>query len=217
MPLILGHRGASAAEPENTIAAYRRAAAMGADGVELDVRRGLVLRHDVGPPGPDTPLLPEALDALDGLFVNIEIKNLPGEEDYDATESLADDVVALLASRGWRDRILVSSFNVPTVDRVRSLAPDVATGVLVTIPPDDDVAGRAIDGARRRGHSAIHPHHFGVTPRLVEMARAAGLEVHTWTVNDPQRMVELAAMGVDSIMTDVPDVAVATLRSAPMG
>ena len=214
MVLILGHRGASAHAPENTIEAYRLAREMGADGVELDVRQGLALRHDhrPEPPAPGDPLLADALDELAGLFVNIEIKNLPGEPDHDETEAVTGDVIALLAGRGWTDRVLVSSFSLSTINRVKQLAPDCPTGFLVTIPPDADVAGRTIERARRHGHDAIHPHHTGVTPRLVELARAAGLAVHTWTVNDPQRMRDLADMGVDSIMTDVPDVAVATLR-----
>lgn len=210
--LILGHRGASAHEQENTIASFRRAAAMGADGVELDVRRGFVVQHDPGPVRPGTPLLPEALDACEGMLVNVEIKNLQGEEGFDETESLSDEVVALLASRAWRDDVLVSSFNLAAINRVKQLAPEVPTGFLVMIPPDADVAGRVVDRARRHGHGAVHPHHLGVTPRLVELASSAGLAVHTWTVNDPERMRALAAMGVDSIMTDVPDVAVATLR-----
>lgn len=216
MPLILGHRGASARAPENTVEAYRLALEMGADGVELDVRRGLYLRHDVGPADPGTATLPEALDVCAGKLVNVEIKNLPGEADFDATEALSDEVVGLLRDRGWHDDVLISSFNVATINRVKAIAPDVPTGLLVTIPPDADVAGRTIELARRLGHDAIHPHHLGVTERLVELATAAGLAVHTWTVNDPARMRELAAAGVDSIMTDVPDVAVATVRAAPM-
>ena len=186
---------------------------MGADGVELDVRRGFICTHDFrADPPPGTTTLPQALDACEGMFVNVEIKNLQGEEDYDETESLATEVVDLLAARSWRDRVLVSSFNLSTINRVKQLAPELPTGFLVMIPPDADVAGRTIERVRRHGHDAIHPHHTGVMPRLVELATAAGLDVHTWTVNDPQRMRDLAEWGVASIMTDVPDVAVATLR-----
>ena len=213
MVLILGHRGASAHAPENTVEAYRLARTMGADGVELDVRRGFVCTHDFrADPPPGTTTLPEALDACEGMFVNVEIKNLQGEDDYDETETLAGEVVALLAERGWRDRVLVSSFNLSTINRVKQLAPELPTGFLVMIPPDADVAGRVVDRTRRHGHDAVHPHHAGVTHRLVELATAAGLDVHTWTVNEPQRMRDLAEMGVASIMTDHPDVAVATLR-----
>src|ERR1700748_2973484 len=96
-PLVLGHRGASAVEPENTLAAFARARELGADGVELDVRRTahdvLVVHHDPRVDGlgvivgssfaelhaavPAIPTLAEALDACRGLLVNAEIKCLP--------------------------------------------------------------------------------------------------------------------------------------------
>ena len=211
---VFAHRGASRAEPENTVAAFRRALEMGADGVELDVHRaGLLVHHDAEPVPPDAPTLAEALDACAGIVVNIEIKNLQGDPDYDPSNEAADLVVALLHERGGRDEMFVSSFNMATVDRVRELDPSIATAFLCMHAPDDDVIGRIIDRTRRHGHGAVNPHHMGVTPRLVELAHAAGLQVHTWTVDDPERMVHLRDLGVDSIITNVPDVALATLRS----
>src|SRR5688500_8524203 len=106
---VFAHRGASAVEPENSIAAFRRAAAMGADGVELDVRRGLLVHHDAEPT-PGAPALADALDACEGMTVNIEIKNLQGEPDFDPGETLAAQVVDLLRERGGRDDVIVSSF-----------------------------------------------------------------------------------------------------------
>jgi glycerophosphoryl diester phosphodiesterase len=201
-------------EPENTVAAYLRAKEMGADGIELDVRRHesgvLAIAHDevLGRPLAPTVIdLVTALDACAGVIVNVEIKNYRGDADFDPDETLAARVVELLHERGRRDDVLVSSFGLGCIDRVRALDDSIPTGFLVTIPPDDDVAGRVIDTARRHGHGAIHPHHVGVTPRLVDLARAAGLAVHTWTVDDPDRMRELASYGVDTIMTNVPDVA----------
>ena len=212
MTSVFAHRGASAAEPENTIAAFVRAKEMGADGVELDVHRGLLVHHDAEPVPPDAPTLAAALDACAGMVVNIEIKNLQGDADYDETNAAADEVVALLHERGRRDEVLVSSFNVATINRVRELDDSIATAFLVTHAPDDDLIGRIIDRTRRQGHGALNPHHIGVTPRLVELAHANGLQVHTWTVDDPERMRYLADLGVDSIITNVPDIAIATLR-----
>ena len=215
---VFAHRGASAAEPENTIAAFRRAKQLGADGVELDVRRHesgvLAVSHDpvLGAPlDPSVPALGDALDACAGMTVNIEIKNMPGDPDHDPGELLAERVVELLHERG-SDDVFVSSFSLSCINRVRELDDSIATAFLVVHAPDDDVIGRIIDRARRHGHGAVNPHHMGVTPRLVELAHAAGLLVHTWTVDDPDRMRHLADLGVDTIITNVPDVAVATLK-----
>ena len=110
---VIAHRGASRAERENTLAAFRRAGEMGADAVELDVRRTadgvLVVHHN---PGLDdgrviatmqhgelpahVPTLTDALDACAGMWVNVEIKNDPTEPDFDPTDSIADETMALL-------------------------------------------------------------------------------------------------------------------------
>jgi glycerophosphoryl diester phosphodiesterase len=78
---VFAHRGASRAEAENTVAAFRRAKELGADGVELDVHRGMLVHHDAEPVPPDAPTLAEALDACAGMVVNVEIKNLQGDAD----------------------------------------------------------------------------------------------------------------------------------------
>src|SRR5215210_4218177 len=107
---VFAHRGASRAESENTVAAFLRAREMGADGVELDVHRaGLLVHHDAEPVPPDAPTLAASLDACAGMVVNIEIKNLQGDPDYDPTNEAADMVVALLHERAGRDEVLVSS------------------------------------------------------------------------------------------------------------
>ena len=136
MTRIIAHRGASRAEPENTLAAFRRAGEMGADGVELDVRRTaddrLVVHHDATLPDgrvirtvaaadlPDSvPTLAAALDACADMFVNVEIKNSPDDPDFDPTEWVAHRVIAELATRTPHSRWLISSFRLETVDVCR--------------------------------------------------------------------------------------------------
>ena len=72
-----------------------------------------------------------------------------------------------------------------------------------------------IEAARAGGHRAVNPWDPFVTPELVDRAHGAGIEVHTWTVDDPHRMAALVAMGVDGIITNVPDVARGVLDAAP--
>lgn len=220
-PLVYGHRGASLAAPENTLEAFRLAGELGADGVELDVRRSadgeLVLVHDaVLPDGravhetashelpAAVPTLEDALDVCVGLIVNIEIKNISFEPGFDPSCQVADLVVALLAERGGRDAVVVSSFHLRTIDRVRALDPDVPTGLLTLVDP------LPADGAvvaAERGHTTLHPHHATIDAALVDAAHQRGLAVIAWTVDDPDRIGALAAMGVDGLITNAPDVA----------
>jgi glycerophosphoryl diester phosphodiesterase len=223
---VIAHRGASAWFRENTVEAFLAAARLGADGVELDVRRSrdgaLAVHHDaVLPSGepisnvavadlPDyVPLLDAALDACGDLFVNVEVKNSPNDPDWDPAESVAAATARLLADRGRYAQSLVSSFNLNAVDAVRAVDPAVPTGWL-TLPAYDQLD--ALRTAAEHDHVALNPHHASVTPELVEQAHAIGLAIHTWTVDEPERMRELAAWGVDSIITNVPDVALAVLR-----
>jgi glycerophosphoryl diester phosphodiesterase len=239
---VIGHRGASVAEPENTLAAFRAAARMGADGVELDVRRTadgrLAVHHDAhladGRPivatagadlPPHVPDLAAALDACRGLdVVNVELKNHPADVDFDTSLAVVDAVVDVLAAQPTdeRARLLVSCFHLPSVDRVREVAPELATawlvfgpGVDAELPPGAEGAKVLAELAAARGHAAVHPHHLLVTQELVEAARAAGVAVNTWTCDEPTRIVWLSEVGVDAVVTNVPDVALAALGRAP--
>jgi len=234
-PLVLAHRGARRRAPENTLEALAVARELGADGVEIDVRRTrdgvLVLHHDPAPPNgsmlctldhaevarrhPTIPTLPEVLDACAGLLVNIEIKNLPWEGDFDADESVAEAVVELLEARGGADRVLVSSFHLPTVDRVHERAANVPTAFLFLAGMD---LVEVVDLSADRGHVAVHPDLRALGgPEVHEFIRHAherGLDVNVWTVNEPADMARLAELGVDALVTDVPDVALLTLAQA---
>lgn len=225
---MLAHRGARAAAPENTIEAFALAATMGADGVELDARRtadgALVVNHDAAAPGlgvlceltlgdirarrPEIPTLGEALDACAGMLVNIEIKNLAGDADYDPSERAAAVVVQTLHDRDRRDDVIVSSFSLGAIERVRKLDATIPTGFL-TLIGFDPLEGTAI--AAERGHEAVHPDVRSmagpVAAAVAARAHALGVDVNVWTVNDPIEMQRLADAGVDAIITDVPDVA----------
>jgi len=221
MTVVIAHRGASRSEPENTIPAFRRAVEFGADGIELDVRRtaddtlvvhhdaaladGRVIRRTASTELPDhVPTLSAALDACAGAFVNVEIKNDPADPDFDPSDWVAHRTVIELGTRRADPRWLVSSFRLATVDVVRRVAPNVRTAWLVVGIGPDEVAATAAGG-----HVAIHPHHTALDADLIRSAHAAGLAVNTWTCDDPARMRQLIAWGVDGICTNVPDVALA--------
>jgi glycerophosphoryl diester phosphodiesterase len=222
---VIAHRGACRVRQENTVEAFREAGRMGADAVELDVRRTadgtLAVHHDATLADGRTlkdlsaadlpvwiPDLEAALIACEGMDVNIEIKNWPADVDYDPDDAVAAQVVALVGALDWRARVIVSSFNMATIDRVRALDRDIATGWL-TGGAVDPVA--AVERVVAGGHGALHPHFATVTAESVACAHDAGLAVNTWTVDDPETMGRLAGWRVDGIVTNVPDVAIATL------
>jgi glycerophosphoryl diester phosphodiesterase len=146
-----------------------------------------------------------------GRLVNVEIKNLPHQPGFDPDDRAAAVLVELLAARG-ADRVLVSSFNLTTVDRVRALAPALPTGWLVV---GADV-GAALARAADHGHRALHPDVGSlagpVAGALVGDAHRRGLAVNVWTVNDPGEIRRLADAGVDAVISDAPDVALAASR-----
>ncbi|HUS43014.1 MAG TPA: glycerophosphodiester phosphodiesterase [Ilumatobacteraceae bacterium] len=214
--LVLGHRGASVAAAENTPAAFSLADAMGADGVELDVRRvadgRLLVAHD---PLPDSlagidalelATLADVLDACgDRMLVNVEIKNWKAESGYDPTMTMVAPIIDELRRRGPQaaHRWLISSFSWSTLAACREYAPEIATGWLTTAAVDDSTLVRLAAA----GHRALHPWDEQVDGTLVERCHRNGLAVNTWTCNDPARLVALADLGVDGVCTDLPDVA----------
>ena len=222
-PLIIAHRGAPVLVscPENTVAAFRRARSVAADWVELDVRRTAdaktAIHHDphladgrlIAALGraelpTEVPDLDEALAACVGMGVNVEIKNFVNEPDFDETQWLSQAVVEATRRADPPVSVLVSSFNMDAIDRVHALAPTLPTALL-TFVLDDPLATVARCAAS--GHRALHPYDATVDRALVDAAHERGLAVNVWTVDAPDRIAALAAMGVDGICTNVPDIA----------
>jgi glycerophosphoryl diester phosphodiesterase len=218
---VIAHRGASRAERENTLAAFRRAAELGADAVELDVRRSidgvLMVHHDVLPAVPaaelpaDVPTLGDAIEACAGMWVNVEIKNDPGEPGFEADDGIAVDTLAVLAQFAEPQRWVISSFRLATIDRCRAIDPRVRTAWLTNEPPVG-----VLDVLVARGHAAWHPWVKRLDQASVRAAHARGLQVNTWTCNRPEALAEVLAWGVDGVCTDVPDVAL-RVRAAARG
>jgi glycerophosphoryl diester phosphodiesterase len=221
MTFVIAHRGASRVAPENTIEAFARAKELGADWVELDVRRtrdGRLAVHHNARLGdgralvevesrdlpPEVPLLEDALEACSPMGVNIEIKSGPAEPDHDPSQAVAEKVAALVVRWRGLEGILVSSFDRDAIDRVKRIEPSVSTGLLAL--DVSDIQG-TVSWLRKEGHDALNPVAPAVDAALVRAARGVGLAVYTWTVDDPDRIAELARLGIDGIITNVPDVA----------
>jgi glycerophosphoryl diester phosphodiesterase len=215
--MVLGHRGGDGPWRENSLEAFGGALDLGADGVELDVRRTvdgrLVVHHDAEIAGLGPlhslradqlpawlPGLDQALASCAGAVVNVEIKNTPLEPGFDPEEAMAVEVVAAVKeSRPGPDRVIVSSFWPANLEAVRRADPGLATGLLVHPALDArEMAGQA----QALGCLALHPFHARVSPELVEELHQMGLAVMTWTVNEPAEVTAMARAGVDGIITD---------------
>jgi glycerophosphoryl diester phosphodiesterase len=238
-PVIVAHRGASSSHPENTLVAFDAAVASGADLVEFDVRMTIdrvpivmhdadvsrrtdgtgfvheltlaeVKRLDAGSRA-EVPTLREVLDLLSGRAgVDIEIKNLPGEPGFEAPdESAVEATLRELESSAFAGDVLLTSFNWHSIERVKAVRPDVATGFLTTAAID---ARAALVYARSAGHEFVLPQAaavFEAGAAFVTEAHLDGLRVGTWTVDDPEEIDRLFALGVDAVATNDPVAGVA--------
>ncbi len=233
--LIFGHRGAMAHAPMNTMASFQAAFAQGADGVELDVQfskdRQLIVLHDrsvdatsdgLGAAkhltvpqlkaldagawfaeafaGETIPTLDEVFAAFgESLLINVEIK-------CDSAEAgeIAGAAAACIERFSCSGRVLVSSFNSLALRRLRAIAPGIMIGCLYECaaaePQTGDFAGEA-----------LHPRRQLIDAAFMSRARERGYYVNTWTVNEPQRALELKRLGVNAIITDDPAAIIAAL------
>ena len=162
-------------------------------------------------------MLHEALDACAGMGVNVEIKNSPGDlgdEGSDNGLEVADLVVSLVTQRDAGQPIQISSFDEPTLARVKELAPALPTAQLLFDLHSDP---EAVDRAAAAGHEAINPWDPFVDEALCARCAELGLEINPWTVDDPDRIRALAALGVTGIITNTPAAALAALGLAETG
>lgn len=224
MAIVLAHRGASRAARENTLDAFRAARALGADGVELDVRRSadstLVVHHDpLLPDGRPVAGLPMAemppwvpawtppSRSARAWWSTWRSRTCPRR--WGSTpKAAAREVVALLVRRAGRDKVVVASFSLATLEAVRAAESSVPTA---WVTPGAFDQHQALALAADRGCAALQPRHEAVTVELVEAAHDRGMTVYAWTVDDAERVRWLAGTGVDGVITNVPDVALDAL------
>ncbi len=222
MTAVIAHRGASAERKQNTVEAFRAAIEMGTDWIELDVRRSrddvLIISHDAHLPDGRfivqhdyeelpgwLPNLAQALEACEGVKVNIEIKNEPDDPDYDDAHQISDATVGVALAYLDMDDLLISSFNLDTVKRIQAVNGDIRVGFVTGF--DVLQVQMLLEHAVEAKMDAIVPWDGTVDRSFIERAHGAGLEVNTWTVDDPERMRELIDMEIDGLITNVPDVA----------
>ena len=219
--LCIGHRGAAAHEPENTLRSIRRALELGADGVEIDVRlidgelivfhddrldrttngRGKIARQqfahlrtlDAGK-GERIPTLREVFETVDRrAFINVELK---GRRTAAPVQSLIGE---FLDRHGWdAEHFLVSSFH---RRELRTLTDRrIRIGLLLTKP----TLLYHVSARRVRAWS-VHPLARSTTRKFVTDAHQRGLKVMPYTANTTAEIARLRAIGADGVFTDFPE------------
>ena len=238
-PLVIAHRGACLRAPENTLTAFRAAADLGADGIELDTKLTadgrIVVMHDQtldrttagkGPirehtlaeiraleagahfsasfAGEPIPTLAEVFQAVGSdLLINVEIGNYSTPTDH-----LPEAVVNMVLEHGLQESVVLSSFNPIALRRARKVAPAIVRALLV-MPQEPPWLRAAF--AWLAPHDFAHPYASLVDAAGVSRHHRAGHKVIVWGTNDPARMRELLQMGVDGLITDVPELGLEAL------
>jgi glycerophosphoryl diester phosphodiesterase len=149
--------------------------------------------------------LKPVLRALEGKVVNVEVKADDGDH-----LALAHAVaVAARAHRGRHRRFIVSSFEPRVLVHLRALAPEVERGLLLDTEPHEKA--RALAALAAVAPRAIHPHWSEGEARIRDL-RAAGYDVHVWTVDHEPILRGLARAGATSVISNVPGYAREVLR-----
>jgi glycerophosphoryl diester phosphodiesterase len=162
------------------------------------------------------PTLEEALRSLAGrAAADIEIKNVPGDLDFDPDrEDALEATIAALEDTGFEGPLIVSSFNPLSLARCRAIAPHIPTGLL-TDPTVDAEAAFAY--ARGEGHAWVLPFAGAVLAApagLADRVHDGGLRLGTWVTDDPDEAVALMRAGVDAVATNDPAAIVAARDAA---
>ena len=156
--------------------------------------------------GVGIPTLAQVLDTIgDRCTVNIEIKS----EDIRTGGDQVEPLLAMIAQRNLYDQVIISSFNPVSLIKVRWLDKRVAIGLLHG--PDLPLFLRQAWTTGIIAPQALHPHHTDVDEPYMAWARERNLAVNTWTVNNLDEAHRLMSLGVNTIMSDVPDQLIAAL------
>jgi glycerophosphoryl diester phosphodiesterase len=217
--LRIGHRGAPALAPENTIASLAAAVEHGVDLVEMDVvvqEGALRLAHSPAQLTVESPLLTEALDFLAGTSAGLilDLKSV----------GIEAGVVEALRRHGLLDRSVVASSHPSSLRAVRKLEPGLTTGLSYPFDRAGISERRAFQGLIRAGLAGLRRalparivrmlagaqadaallHYALVSRRLVERCHAHGSAVLAWTIEDDQALRQALDAGVDGVIANDP-------------
>ena len=217
--LRIGHRGARAYEPENTLRSFSKALEIGVDAIEFDVRKTrdnhIVVIHDADvkrttngkglvadltlkeikelstEKGEKIPTLEEALELLDNkVKILIELKE----------EGTEEKVLSTVHSKKVEKNVIIASFLEPALAKTRELDKQIETGLIYAKHPNPIKAALEL-----KANYLISLYRFTHTAN-VQKAHENGLKVIVWTINTVEEAAEFVKKGVDGIATGKPDI-----------
>jgi glycerophosphoryl diester phosphodiesterase len=222
--LVIGHRGARGHLAENTLPSIAKALELGVDSIEIDVFRcasgELVVFHDQTLEkltnatgyieqldldsirnievlnGFTIPTLEEVLNLINGrVMLNIELKG-------SQTAILTDQMLqTFFEKETWSaEKILISSFDWEELKLFYEVNQKVPIAILTEDDPLD-----ALPIAKELNAVAINPNYKSLNKENLTKIHKKGLKIYPWTVNQPEEISALLALGVDGIITDFPE------------
>jgi glycerophosphoryl diester phosphodiesterase len=238
-PLIIAHRGASAYAPENTLSAFKKAVQLGADGIELDVQLSkdgqVVVIHDTwvnrtsNGNGRVKQLTLKQLKALDfGNWFSADFKdesictleevfsllkdwngliNVEIKKEWLQFNSIEKKVAELITRFDRQNNTIVSSFSKLCLMKIKRINKDLQTGILFSSSIKKYILCTKLIKA-----DAIHPWYQNVNKDMKKNASENNIKINTYTVDRPDAIKKMADIGVDGIITNVPDVAFKALK-----
>jgi len=224
---IIGHRGGVAGYPENTLAAFKKAVELGADGVEFDVHLTkdgeIVVIHDEsiertmnGSGLVKDHTLAELRAMNVGEFFSRDFKEqkIPTLREvlevvkdleiinielknYLVYPNFEEKVLKLVNEFEIRDKVIISSFNHYSLEKTKKIQPTIKTGALMVAKIINPA-----DYVFKRGFDTLHMNFLTVDQEIIEKAHFMGLKICAYTVNYSESAADLLEMGVDMIITD---------------
>jgi glycerophosphoryl diester phosphodiesterase len=224
---IIGHRGGVDGYPENTLANFKKAVELGADGVEFDVQlskdgqivvihdelidrtmsgTGLVKDHTLAELqemsvtknfGPEFKT--ERIPTLQEVLTVVKDLEFINIElkNFLPYHNLEEKVLAVVAEFNLQAKTILSSFNHYSLQKIKKLQPEMRVGALL--------AAKLINPteyAFKRGFDALHLNFLTADEEIVKKAHFMGLELNVYTVNHPTAMIELFERDIDHLITD---------------
>jgi len=219
MFLKIGHRGAKAYEPENTLRSFKKALDLGANAIEIDARltkdgelvclhdkklerttngKGLVNERtlkeikklDAGK-GEKVPTVEEALRFIDKKAkVLIDLRN----------DEAVDKVLKILKKTGLIEKTILISSKADILKHVKEIEPNIETGMWYVKHQNP------LKTALEIKLNYLKPIWFSCHSEIIKKAHENGIKVLTWVVNEKSKVQELVKKGVDGIVTDKPDI-----------